>query len=623
MADNNKPKIIAIPDANGKPAFAMGHSDGVKVKGKGTLTKELTAIRGGLDKAFSNWESEEEEVPVSGDEILYERQITSNLTLLQSNYPIVEGEHIRFTFEGGSGTYTVYMYAHVSQNQGKTLLGSITNKGVIDIPSFYYPSGYDYWVRILITVPSAVNLKFERLAPDSGGDDEDEPAGISLSSAIKKEVNDMIDEKLEDFTPSEGGSGTVDSALDTTSENPLQNKVITNEFSAIRSQYGSLIGKTILNGITNRTELMRDNAAFSDLSIGDYLKIVVGDGTTGSWDFIFYVAYTSPKTTITYSQAGTYYFKIQGEFNRLTFIPASGTDKPLSVSFVSAFEKDLLNTKETIKIDQNLYYNKGQSNNIYSKLPCIVVAGQSNADGRVLASELPEYITLPNSNVHVFGGSTFSALSTGYYANNKSLEKCFGFDLVMLHYLSQVKECYVVKHAVGGTSLSPNGNTGWTADYEGLTNSLLKTLENKIRGAVNISTAVNPQSAFNFDIRAIVWHQGEADSDVYKALNYYAQLKKLIAYIRGVCGNPTLPFIGGTISHNSGSYSTIVESAMLKIASEDKFVTFIDMSGASVPDGLHFDLTSAEYLGKKVYNALIDYGVISGEKLDAACPWEE
>ena len=62
---------------------------------------------------------------------------------------------------------------------------------------------------------------------------------------------------------------------------------------------------------------------------------------------------------------------------------------------------------------------------------------------------------------------------------------------------------------------------------------------------------------------------------------------------------------------------------MLKVAAEDNFVTFIDMSGASLSDTLHFDLTSAEYLGKKVYDALIDYGVISGEKQNPACPWEE
>ena len=276
-----------------------------------------------------------------------------------------------------------------------------------------------------------------------------------------------------------------------------------------------------------------------------------------------------------------------------------------------------MNVKETADINADFYYTKGLRNNPphSSKLPCIIIAGQSNADGRVPVSDLPSDIEseLPNDKVHVWGSNDFADLSTGYYTSNSTnSQTCFGFDLIMLHYLSQVTDCYVVKRAEGGTSLSPYGGRGWTADYEGLTTSYLKQLETRIINAVKKSS--------DFDIKAIVWHQGEADGSVVMAVHYYEQLKKLIAYIRGVCGNPTLPFIGGTISHRSGNYSAIVENAMLKVAAEDNFVTFIDMSGASLSDSAHFDLTSAEYLGKKVYDALIDYGVISGEKLNPGHP---
>lgn len=71
----------------------------------------------------------------------------------------------------------------------------------------------------------------------------------------------------------------------------------------------------------------------------------------------------------------------------------------------------------------------------------------------------------------------------------------------------------------------------------------------------------------------------------------------------------------------SGQYSTIVEEAQLKVAAEDPYVTYIDMSGAPLLDDYHFDAASSEYLGKMMYDTLIDYGVISGQKLAPTRPW--
>ncbi|EGF47292.1 hypothetical protein AAULR_25496, partial [Lacticaseibacillus rhamnosus MTCC 5462] len=46
------------------------------------------------------------------------------------------------------------------------------------------------------------------------------------------------------------------------------------------------------------------------------------------------------------------------------------------------------------------------------------------------------------------------------------------------------------------------------------------------------------------DIKAMLWHQGEADRASYSQVaadHYYANLKAVFAYCRKLVGNPTLP----------------------------------------------------------------------------------
>ena len=104
----------------------------------------------------------------------------------------------------------------------------------------------------------------------------------------------------------------------------------------------------------------------------------------------------------------------------------------------------------------------------------------------------------------------------------------------------------------------------------------------------------------NFDIRAMIWHQGEGDRMVPD--NYYTNLKCLIAYCRGIVGNQRLPFICGTISTKSSQYNSTIDTAIRKIAEEDTYVYLIDIADASLLDLYHFDADWAEYFGKCAYN---------------------
>ena len=182
---------------------------------------------------------------------------------------------------------------------------------------------------------------------------------------------------------------------------------------------------------------------------------------------------------------------------------------------------------------------------------------------------------------------------------------------------------YDIKYAVGGTSISEYGDSAnhWTPFYEnisgGLSKSLLLTFENKIRTTIG----ANPDT---FDIRAFVWQQGEGDRSATSkqaSLSYYKNFKCLVAYVRGIVGNEKLPVICGTVSHLSGQYDPVVEEATLRVAEEDPYMTCIDMSGAGLLDSFHFNADSAVYFGRMAYDALIDFGVITGTKINPTRPW--
>lgn len=267
------------------------------------------------------------------------------------------------------------------------------------------------------------------------------------------------------------------------------------------------------------------------------------------------------------------------------------------------------------------YYQKGNSEKTFSKKIGIIAAGQSNIDGRAPYANMPSEIktAMPMANCHYVKNSVSGAFSS------INITGQWGFDLVTYFNICKNAntELYVIKWSQGGTSIDPDGcddgviDGHWSADYEKvLANgaiSLLRNFEDSIRNHVK-------SDGNNFDIRAFIWHQGEADRNLPD--NYYENLKYMLAYVRGVVGNKNLPFITGTINRNSTMYSKGVEDAQIRLAAEDPNFHLIDMSGAPLlNDSLHFNAVANKYFGEKVYDCLIDIGVVSGEKLNPAKPW--
>lgn len=249
----------------------------------------------------------------------------------------------------------------------------------------------------------------------------------------------------------------------------------------------------------------------------------------------------------------------------------------------------------------------------------IIVAGQSNVAGRCPAKELPDDIVdenrqIPYCNLRgtlsVNGNGTDDNAFNGIY----TLQSVWAFDAIVYRKLSDKlqKDFYVAKYAIGDTAITDYLGTArpcWQPDINKITTAGKQPLMLKLRETIEAVLAAHANTEF----KAVLWHQGEGDmQSVDGAFDYYENFKSVIWYIRGVVGNPNLPFIFGTISHKSMQYSSMIEDAQKRVAEEDPNVYCVDMSGAELLDDYHFNGTWSEHLGNemwKILEPLIDASV--------------
>ena len=267
---------------------------------------------------------------------------------------------------------------------------------------------------------------------------------------------------------------------------------------------------------------------------------------------------------------------------------------------------------------------------IYAQEPAhvVIVAGQSNTDGRTPIADLPEYIKSMGIASTGFskGAYRYCKISQnrvdGKFVPFWPRHNRWAYDAVTYYLLEQLyqKDFYVIKWAVGGTSITSEneGSRGghWSADPKWLAQntptakkgkSLLLSFAQQISNSISKTLSRLPEG---YHIDAFLWHQGESDS-AYGA-DYYDNLKNVVAYVRNHLTRKTgvdyseLPFIFGSVAKSNKRYNAEVEAAMKRLASEDKNAYLIDMSKATLlKDRLHFDKTSAEYLGKQMYDTML------------------
>lgn len=282
------------------------------------------------------------------------------------------------------------------------------------------------------------------------------------------------------------------------------------------------------------------------------------------------------------------------------------------------------------------------------KVPVFIYAGQSNADGREYVQNLPDYMKVGSSPYSPYTHLKWASVcgnptKQDFGARTMATGERYAFCDVTNYWIDQAltSDFYAIKCAYGGTAIAPGVTVAklpvWYADAEWMTthnaycgqditqeayannNSLTKNLTEGVASLIDGTLAAIDAG---YDVKAIMWHQGESDRNA--AGSYYTNFKTMIAYMRNAIyqktgdeADLTLPFIFGTVCRRSTQYSAGIEVAQRQVAEEDANVYLIDMKNATLlSDNLHFDKQATEYLGKKMYNKLVELGLVGGEQVE-------
>lgn len=270
----------------------------------------------------------------------------------------------------------------------------------------------------------------------------------------------------------------------------------------------------------------------------------------------------------------------------------------------------------------------------------IITAGQSNTDGRVMNDLLPDYIKRYGYNHCKWTYGTSDSVHVKPFTpfvprmGSKNRPDRWAYDAVTYYNIDKAtdRDFYVIKWSHGGTAIDTactssnrmywSADPGWLATNKSTLDggkSLLKSFTEQIAKCIDTKLSKLPEG---YEIGAFLWHQGESDKKAER--RYYDNLKGVVKYVRTFLVKKTgnkrykkLPFICGTVARSNKRYSKTIEDAMYKLASEDKNFYVVDMADAELQqDQLHFTAKSAEYLGKQMYNKLVELGVVEKDPLE-------
>lgn len=243
-----------------------------------------------------------------------------------------------------------------------------------------------------------------------------------------------------------------------------------------------------------------------------------------------------------------------------------------------------------------------------------LLAGQSNMDGRGNVHDLVgdlEFYAKPRPAILInysVGGCRrkqmdsggFRPLQPGYScAPGKKVtsfpSETFGPEVSFGAALAEAlphQHLLLIKFDEGGTNL----RVDWNPDEKG------KLYENFI-AFVRKTQRELKERGDTFEIRGMLWHQGESDGSQAKDA-YLQMLTGLIARVRSDLGVPDLPFLIGQL-YDNGKRDTVI-SAQKTAAQLIPRTAFVESDGLTTTDkGTHFDAVSQIELGKRFAREMV------------------
>ncbi|TWT75238.1 sialate O-acetylesterase [Allorhodopirellula solitaria] len=239
-----------------------------------------------------------------------------------------------------------------------------------------------------------------------------------------------------------------------------------------------------------------------------------------------------------------------------------------------------------------------------------LLAGQSNMDGRGLASQLSPEQQAPIDQAIIYyrnvlrSSDGWQQLGPGFSVpprfKGELPSPTFGPELGFAHSMVQGKpdlQLALIKGSKGGTSLRSDWKPGVKGDRESQGPRYRDFID-----TIEMATKQLRQRGDSFTIRGMLWHQGESDSKS-SAETYHRRLNELITRIREDVGVPNMPVVVGEVFDNGKRDS--VRAAIQSVAAESSTVGLVSADGTNTSDpGTHFDAESQLLLGQRFSTAM-------------------
>lgn len=251
--------------------------------------------------------------------------------------------------------------------------------------------------------------------------------------------------------------------------------------------------------------------------------------------------------------------------------------------------------------------------------PLIIVAGQSNADGRVPYTDAPTWLSGNNYAIDNYlvwdtetsSFQTYNVIGMTGNSNTTQGQDKYAFDAQFAHdWLAQYGgNLYMVRETRGDVGIADEPSDGWTwnPDVDNIAsgcNSMCLELMNKVIAAIKYAQEKN----IVLVPVCVLWHQGEHDATSVFVSSYQQNLANLIMWMRGMFLAPNLPFICGDIVSNYNAYHQQINEIIEELATEDNYMADVSMQGHETTiDGLHYDASAIAYLGSQMFVEIQNY----------------
>lgn len=257
----------------------------------------------------------------------------------------------------------------------------------------------------------------------------------------------------------------------------------------------------------------------------------------------------------------------------------------------------------------------------------ILVAGQSNSVGfNAIPSQLPpddkdrdvlfwwrcgdpppdEHDSLGRRWSHLQPqpiGNPKQTKQSRQYGNFAQKEGGFGPEIGLGRTLSKQQSCKlaIVKAAFSGTGMK----TDWNPKDPGDAGACYRALVEETQAA----TAAAKERGLTLRPRALVWVQGESDSNATDAPNYERNLGEMLDALRRDINAPQLIALLAINTQFGGGKNVFVPKvidAQKALAAKDaKRCVYVDTAGVTIANGAHWDTVGTIEVGRRFADALL------------------